>query len=96
MATIGAGVGAYWGSIHHTLPTWKPIAVGVATSAGFGIAYIFVRAAKDAKRMSIINKAQNLLEDAWTSHALGDVDKAKYQAIGESDRMTLRFVKPKP
>lgn len=34
----------------------------------------------------------------WTlppSLALGDVDKAKYQGIGESDRMTLRFVKPK-
>jgi len=34
----------------------------------------------------------------WTlppSLALGDVDKAKYQDIGESDRMTLRFVKPK-
>lgn len=33
----------------------------------------------------------------WTlppSYALGDKDKAKYQAIGESDRMTLRFVKP--
>lgn len=26
----------------------------------------------------------------------GDVDRAKYLAIGESDRMTLRFVKPKP
>lgn len=26
--------------------------------------------------------------------ALGDEDKAKYQAIGESDRMTLKFVKP--
>lgn len=25
----------------------------------------------------------------------GDVDRAKYQAIGESDRMTLRFIKPK-
>ncbi len=25
---------------------------------------------------------------------LGDKDKAKYQAIGESARMTLRFVKP--
>lgn len=25
---------------------------------------------------------------------LGDQDRAKYQAIGESDRMTLRFVKP--
>ena len=25
---------------------------------------------------------------------LGDTDKAKYLAIGESDRMTLKFVKP--
>lgn len=34
----------------------------------------------------------------WTlppTVALGAADKAKYQAIGESDRMTLRFVKPK-
>jgi predicted methyltransferase len=33
----------------------------------------------------------------WTlppTFALGDTDKAKYQAIGESDRMTLKFVKP--
>ncbi len=33
----------------------------------------------------------------WTlppTLALGDKDKAKYEAIGESDRMTLRFVKP--
>jgi predicted methyltransferase len=32
----------------------------------------------------------------WTlppSYRLGDVDKAKYTAIGESDRMTLKFVK---
>jgi len=35
----------------------------------------------------------------WTlppTFALGDKDRAKYQAIGESDRMTLRFVKPTP
>ncbi|MET0239191.1 MAG: methyltransferase [Sphingobium sp.] len=34
----------------------------------------------------------------WTlppTYAKGDVDRAKYQAIGESDRMTLRFRKPK-
>jgi predicted methyltransferase len=34
----------------------------------------------------------------WTlppSFAEGDKDRAKYAAIGESDRMTLRFVKPK-
>lgn len=34
----------------------------------------------------------------WTlppSYALKDVDRAKYAAIGESDRFTLKFVKPK-
>lgn len=34
----------------------------------------------------------------WTlppSYAEGDIDRAKYTAIGESDRMTLKFVKPK-
>jgi len=36
-------------------------------------------------------------EGVWTlppSYRLGDDDRAKYQEIGESDRMTLRFVKP--
>ncbi|MDR3417751.1 MAG: methyltransferase [Nevskia sp.] len=36
-------------------------------------------------------------EGVWTlppTFALGDKDKAKYLAIGESDRMTLKFVKP--
>jgi predicted methyltransferase len=36
-------------------------------------------------------------EGVWTlppTLALGDKDRAKYIAIGESDRMTLRFVKP--
>ncbi len=34
----------------------------------------------------------------WTlppNYAEGDVDRAKYMAIGESDRMTLKFIKPK-
>jgi len=34
----------------------------------------------------------------WTlppTYALKDVDREKYAAIGESDRMTLKFVKPK-
>lgn len=37
-------------------------------------------------------------EGVWTlppSFELGEKDKAKYAAIGESDRMTLKFVKPK-
>ncbi|SMF77308.1 class I SAM-dependent methyltransferase [Allosphingosinicella indica] len=34
----------------------------------------------------------------WTlppTLTMGDADRAKYQAIGESDRMTLKFVKPR-
>ena len=34
----------------------------------------------------------------WTlppTYTLGDTDRAKYAAIGESDRMTLRFTKPR-
>jgi predicted methyltransferase len=37
-------------------------------------------------------------EGVWTlppTYALKDKDREKYAAIGESDRMTLRFVKPK-
>jgi predicted methyltransferase len=33
----------------------------------------------------------------WTlppNYAMGDTDRAKYAAIGESDRFTLKFVKP--
>jgi len=36
-------------------------------------------------------------DGVWTlppSYRLGDVDREKYEAIGESDRMTLKFVKP--
>lgn len=36
-------------------------------------------------------------EGVWTlppSYRLGDKDREKYAAVGESDRMTLRFVKP--
>lgn len=36
-------------------------------------------------------------EGVWTlppNYRMGDEDRAKYEAIGESDRMTLKFVKP--
>jgi len=36
-------------------------------------------------------------EGVWTlapNYRLGDVDRDKYEAMGESDRMTLKFVKP--
>lgn len=41
---------------------------------------------------------KNHPKGVWTlppSYALGDVDRERYTAIGESDRFTLKFVKPK-
>ena len=43
------------------------------------------------------NDTKDYPEGVWTlppTLALGDQDRARYLAIGESDRMTLRFVKP--
>jgi predicted methyltransferase len=64
--------------------------VQLATAAGFKLqAQSEVNAnAKDTK---------DYPGGVWTlppTLKLGDQDKARYQAIGESDRMTLRFVKP--
>jgi len=43
------------------------------------------------------NDTKDYPKGVWTlppSYRLGDIDKAKYQAIGESDRMTMKFSKP--
>jgi predicted methyltransferase len=66
-------------------------AVKLIESAGF----------KLAGRSSINNNPKDTKDyprGVWTlppSYAMGDVDRAKYGAIGESDRFTLKFVKPK-
>jgi len=66
-------------------------AVSLIESVGF----------KLAGRSNINNNPKDTKDypkGVWTlppSFALGDTDRAKYAAIGESDRFTLRFVKPK-
>ena len=64
--------------------------ISLATAAGFELA---------ARSELNANPADDHdhPEGVWTlppSYALGDKDRAKYEAIGESDRMTLKFVKP--
>ena len=64
--------------------------ISLAKAAGFELA-----ARSDMNR----NKADDHehIEGVWTlppSLALGDKDREKYQAIGESDRMTLKFIRP--
>jgi predicted methyltransferase len=64
--------------------------VRLATAAGFKLA---ARSEINANPKDTADWPKGV----WTlppSYDLGDTDRAKYAAIGESDRMTLRFVKP--
>jgi predicted methyltransferase len=86
-AAAGADLAA--GEKSGYLPT--DFVVKLATDAGFELV-----------EQSEINANPKDTKDyekgVWTlppSLALGDVDRDKYLAIGESDRMTLKFVKPK-
>jgi predicted methyltransferase len=61
-----------------------------ATSAGFKLA---ARSEINANPRD----TKDYVKGVWTLppvFGLGDADRARYAAIGESDRMTLRFVKP--
>lgn len=95
--------GGVLGVVDHRLPADRPIAdqedsgylredyvIAMAQRAGFVLA-----------GQSPINANPKDTADhpkgVWTlppTLRLGDVDRDKYQAIGESDRMTLKFVKP--
>lgn len=63
--------------------------IRLATAAGFKLA-------GESKVNANPKDTHDWPEGVWTlppTYKLGDVDKAKYQAIGESDRLTLKFVK---
>ncbi|MFM9977127.1 MAG: class I SAM-dependent methyltransferase [Sphingomonadaceae bacterium] len=64
--------------------------IALATAAGFRLA---ARSDISANPRDTRDHPQ----DSWSlppNFAGGDVDKAKFAAIGEADRMTLKFVKP--
>lgn len=68
----------------------EDLVIALATGAGFRL---------DARSEINANPrdSKDYAEGVWTlppTLALGEQDKARYLAIGESDRMTLRFVKP--
>ncbi len=96
--------GGTLGVVEHRLPETRDAAaeeksgymkessvIAFATKAGFRLAG---RSAVNANPKDTADWPAGV----WTlppSYRLKDVDRAKYAAIGESDRMTLRFVKPK-
>jgi len=96
--------GGTLGVVEHRLPEARDAAaeeksgymktssvVGFATAAGF-------RLAGQSEVNANPKDTADWPEGVWTlppAYRLKDVDRAKYAAIGESDRMTLKFVKPR-
>lgn len=93
--------GGVLGVVDHRLPEARATPTGgylkesdviaLATAAGFRLE---ARSEVNANPKDTADYPKGV----WTlppTYALGDTDRAKYQAIGESDRMTLRFAKPK-
>jgi predicted methyltransferase len=95
--------GGVLGVVEHRLPAEQ--ADGDWTKTGYFPEQLTIRLAEQAgfelEQSSDINANPKDRADhprgVWTLPPvlrLGDEDKAKYQAIGESDRMTLKFRKP--
>jgi len=96
--------GGTLGVVEHRLPEARDIAaeeksgymktssvIGFATAAGF-------KPAGASEINANPKDSADWANGVWTlppNYALKDVDRAKYAAIGESDRMTLKFVKPR-
>lgn len=96
--------GGTLGVVEHRLPEAMPTememksgymkrssVVALARKAGF-------RLAGESNVNANPRDTHDYPKGVWTlppNYAEGDKDRAKYAAIGESDRMTLRFVKPR-
>ena len=95
--------GGVLGVVDHRLPAGRPLAdqeesgylredfvIGIATEAGFELA---ARSELNANPRDSADHPHGV----WSlppSLRGGDEDRERYQTIGESDRMTLKFVKP--
>jgi predicted methyltransferase len=96
--------GGTLGVVEHSLPENWPDE-RMKTSGYMKPSYVKALAAKAGFKLvgeSKVNANPKDTKDypkgVWTlppNFAEGDTDKAKFAAIGESDRMTLKFVKPK-
>lgn len=96
--------GGTLGIVEHRLPEGRPDA-DMKTSGYMKVSHVRALAEKAGFRFvgaSEVNANPRDTKDypkgVWTlppNFAEGDADRAKFAAIGESDRMTLKFVKPR-
>lgn len=101
VAAVGLAsfAGGAWAVYTPGMPFWQPLLAGVGASLSLAVAATFVIALRDVRQLRVRGKAQNLVEDAWTSYALGEVEKAEADlaralklardALGAADLTTL-------
>jgi len=77
--------------IHNSTKKDKHVTHSLSRFSTFSLLTVLILVAVITSPLSL---AAHHEMDATTSAALGDQDREKYVAIGESDRMTLKFVKP--
>ena len=95
--------GGTLGVVEHRLPEDRPDAA-MKTSGYMKVSYVKALAEKAGFKLVAESEVNANAKDTkdypkgvWTlppNYAEGDTDRAKYAAIGESDRMTLKFIKP--
>lgn len=83
LVAIGLGGATAWSLREANLLLWQKAAASFGVSLTVGLAVVGVMAIRDTRRMRAQSKAQNLLEDAWTSYALGETSKAEKE-LGEA------------
>jgi predicted methyltransferase len=96
--------GGTLGVVEHRLPEARPDA-DMKKSGYMKVSYVKMLAEKAGFKLAGASEVNANPKDTkdypdgvWTlppTFQKGDVDRAKFAAIGESDRMTLKFVKPK-
>jgi predicted methyltransferase len=96
--------GGTLGVVEHRLPEDRPDA-DMKTSGYMKVSYVKMLAEKAGFKLAGASEVNANPKDSkdypkgvWTlppTFTEGDTDRARYAAIGESDRMTLKFVKPK-
>jgi len=78
---VGVGVLSFAGGAGAVyrpgVPIWQPALAGLGAALSLAVGVTFVLAVRDARVLRARGKAQNLVLDAWTSYALGEVQKAQ-------------------
>ena len=93
LVALASGSATVWAVDGLAWALWLRVLMGFGVSLTVAFAAIFVSAVRDARQMRVVSRARELLEDAWTNHALGETEKAEKQ-LTEALLLSLKKLGP--